>query len=134
VVAETSKKHLEDRVDDLARQLQGNQEKLSVYERRPAAAGVAQHTEADLSREQQLEAEVAELRYIVIILPVASSDSDCRSALKVAEVDLATAKSHVQQFQEISQANESALATLNAVHDEYRASTEAAIARHEVCT
>jgi hypothetical protein len=55
-----------------------------------------------------------------------------RSALKVAEVDLATARSHVQQFQEISQANESALATLNATHDEYKASTEAQISKHEV--
>jgi nucleoprotein TPR len=52
--------------------------------------------------------------------------------LKVTEMDLATARSHVQQFQEISQANESALATLNAIHDEYKASTEAQIARLEV--
>lgn len=47
-------------------------------------------------------------------------------------MDLATARSHVQQFQEISQANESALAMLNASHDEYKASTEAQIARHEL--
>jgi nucleoprotein TPR len=53
--------------------------------------------------------------------------------LKVTEMDLATARNHVQQFQEISQANESALATLNATHDEYKASTEAQIARLEVC-
>lgn len=50
----------------------------------------------------------------------------------MAEVDLATARSHVQQFQEISQANEEALASLNATHDEYKAATEAQIARHEV--
>lgn len=57
-----------------------------------------------------------------------------RSALKVAEVDLITARSHVQQFQEISQASESALAMVNASHDEYKTSTEAQIARHEVGT
>ena len=57
-----------------------------------------------------------------------------RSALKVTEVDLATARSHVQQFQEISQASESALAMVNASHDEYKTSTEAQIARHEVGT
>lgn len=51
----------------------------------------------------------------------------------MAEVDLVTARSHVQQFQEISQANESALATLNASYDEYKASTEAQIIKHEVC-
>lgn len=50
----------------------------------------------------------------------------------MAEVDLATARSHVQQFQEISQANEEALASLNVTYDEYKASTEAQIARHEV--
>lgn len=55
-----------------------------------------------------------------------------RSALKVAQVDLATARSHVQQFQEISQANETALATLNATHDEYKMSTEAELTRHQV--
>ncbi|KAF5382472.1 hypothetical protein D9615_003024 [Tricholomella constricta] len=116
VSAETSKKHLEERSEDLTRQLHGNEEKLAVYERRSSAVGgVAQHPDPDLNREQQLEAEVAELR----------------SALKVAEVDLATARSHVQQFQEISQANEEALSNLNATYDEYKLSTEAQIARHE---
>jgi hypothetical protein len=55
-----------------------------------------------------------------------------RATLKVAKMDLATATSHVQQFQDISQASESALATLNATYDEYKASTEAQIARLEV--
>lgn len=62
VGAETSKKHLEERVEDLTRQLQGNEEKLSVYERRPGAVSGSTHTTDDMSREQQLEAEVAELR------------------------------------------------------------------------
>jgi nucleoprotein TPR len=57
----------------------------------------------------------------------------CRSALKVAEVDLAAARSHVQQFQDISQANEAALAALNATHDEYMASSEAQLTKQEVC-
>ncbi|KAJ7432792.1 hypothetical protein B0H11DRAFT_2297225 [Mycena galericulata] len=115
VGAETSKTHLEQRVEELARQLQGNDEKLAVYERRSSVGGIAQHMDQDLSREQQLEAEVAELR----------------SALKVTEVDLATARSHVDQFREISQANESALKSLDSTYDEYKASTEAQIARHE---
>ncbi|KAI0693206.1 hypothetical protein BC835DRAFT_1276339 [Cytidiella melzeri] len=115
-VAETSKKHLDDQVEQLTRQLRGNEEKLAVYERRATgAAGSTHQMDEDLPREQQLEAEVAELR----------------SALKVAEVDLAAARSHVQQFQEISQANEAALAALNATHDEYTASNEAQIAKHE---
>ena len=63
VGAETSKKHLEERVAELTKQLQGNEEKLAVYERRSGGiAGVIQSVDQDMSREQQLEAEVAELR------------------------------------------------------------------------
>ena len=91
--------------------------KLAVYERRASGTtSAAPPIDESLSQEQQLESEVAELR----------------SRLKVAEVDLATAKSHVQQYQEISQANEAALASLNATYDEYKASTDAQIAKHEV--
>ncbi|KAI0953616.1 hypothetical protein AcW1_007790 [Taiwanofungus camphoratus] len=116
VGAETSKRHLEERVEHLTRQLQGNEEKLAVYERRATGVnGITPHTDENMTREQQLEGEVAELR----------------SALKVAEVDLTAARGHVQQFQEISQANEIALATLNVTHDEYKTSTEAELARHE---
>ncbi|KAI8994233.1 hypothetical protein BD414DRAFT_506685 [Trametes punicea] len=116
VAAETSKRHLEERVEQLTRQLQGNEEKLAVYEHRASGVnGITPRMDEGLSREQQLEAEVAELR----------------SALKVAEVDLAAARSHVQQFQEISQANEDALATLHATHDEYQTATEAELARRQ---
>ena len=48
-------------------------------------------------------------------------------------MDLAAAKGHVQQYQEISQANEAALSSLNTTYDEYKTSTEAEIAKHEVC-
>ncbi|KAJ8593487.1 hypothetical protein M405DRAFT_595978 [Rhizopogon salebrosus TDB-379] len=117
VGAETSKVHLQERVDQLTRQLQGNEEKLAVYERRTAGPnGVAAATEQDLSCEQQFEQEVAELR----------------SALKVAQVDLAAARSHMQQFQEISQANEAALTALNATHDQYKTETEAQIVKNEL--
>lgn len=40
--------------------MKGNEEKLAVYERRGGAASTVDHT--DMSREQQFEAEVAELR------------------------------------------------------------------------
>ncbi|KAG6853933.1 hypothetical protein C0991_012425 [Blastosporella zonata] len=116
VGAETSKKHLEERVDDLTKQLQGDKEKLAVYERRSTAVnGTGQSSDPDLSREQQLEAEVAELR----------------STLRVTEVDLTTARNHVQQFQEISRANEEALSNLNNTYDEYKLTMEAQLTRHE---
>ena len=64
VGAETSKKHLEERGQELTRQLQGNEEKLAVYERRSTTGSVTglRSTDESLTREQQLEAEVAELR------------------------------------------------------------------------
>lgn len=61
--AQTSKKHLDDQVEQLTRQLRGNEEKLAVYERRASGApGHMQRMDEDLSPQQQLEAEVAELR------------------------------------------------------------------------
>jgi nucleoprotein TPR len=48
-------------------------------------------------------------------------------------MDLATARGHVQQFQEISQANESAFASLNATYDQYKTHAEAQMALNEVC-
>jgi hypothetical protein len=66
VKAETSKTHLEQRVEELSRKQQGDAERLAVYERRPSAInGATHHVGADSgSREQQLEAEVADLRYV----------------------------------------------------------------------
>ncbi|KAJ3986855.1 hypothetical protein F5890DRAFT_925112 [Lentinula detonsa] len=59
VIAETSKAHLEERIGDLTKHIKGNEEKLAVYERRGNHYSVEQ---SDMSREQQLEAEVADLR------------------------------------------------------------------------
>lgn len=134
VGAETSKVHLQERIDQLTRQLQGNEEKLAVYERRPSIAnGAAPTTEQDLPREQQLEQEVAELRLVSKQrLWHHTEQIHSRSALKVAQVDLTAARSHMQQFQEISQANEAALSALNATHDQYKTETEAQISKNEV--
>ncbi|KAH9961980.1 hypothetical protein BC827DRAFT_250247 [Russula dissimulans] len=73
-----------------------------------------QYTSGDIggegaSPELQLEAKVAYLR----------------ASLKVAEVDLAAARNHIQQFKEISQASEEALASLNTTHNGYNSTTEA---------
>lgn len=62
VGAETSKAHLQQRVEELSRHLQGNEEKLSVYERRSSTVGTVSQGPDNLSQEQQFEAEVAELR------------------------------------------------------------------------
>ncbi|KAH9018599.1 TPR/MLP1/MLP2-like protein-domain-containing protein [Lactarius pseudohatsudake] len=122
VKAETTKTYLEQRVEELSRKLQGDAEKLAVYERRSLGvngAGATHHVSVEgRSREDQLEAEVADLR----------------AALKVAEVDLAAARNHIQQFKEISQASEEALASLSTTHDEYKSTTESQLAASWVCS
>ncbi|KAJ3867488.1 hypothetical protein EV359DRAFT_34396 [Lentinula novae-zelandiae] len=112
-IAETSKVHLEERVGDLTKYMKGNEEKLAVYERHGGAYSSME--QSDLTREQQLESEVAGLR----------------SALKIAEFELTQAKGHVQQFQSISEANETALTEFQSTHEEYIASTDAQIAKSE---
>jgi nucleoprotein TPR len=66
VKAETSKTHLEQRMEELSRKLQGDAEKLAVYERRSSAVnGATYHPGAEGgSQGQQLEAEVADLRQV----------------------------------------------------------------------
>ncbi|KAG7088185.1 hypothetical protein E1B28_012203 [Marasmius oreades] len=112
---ETNKAHLDERIGEITKELHGKTEKLAVYERPSGAIPNMTVIDQNMSREQQLEAEVAELR----------------SRLKVTEMDLSTARGHVDQFKEISQANETALEGLNATFDEYKTSTEAQIAKHE---
>ncbi|KZV92725.1 hypothetical protein EXIGLDRAFT_836242 [Exidia glandulosa HHB12029] len=112
VAAQTSQTHLQERVDDLSKQLQGSQERLSVYERRPSAVNGAIGSMTGLSQEQQLEAEVAELR----------------GQLKIAEVDLETARANVEQFREISSASEAALEQVSNTYEQYKAQTEKELA------
>ncbi len=61
-----TKTHLEQRVEELSRKLQGDTEKLAVYERRSLGvngAGATHNVGAEGgSREEQLETEVADLR------------------------------------------------------------------------
>ena len=54
---------MEEQVEQLNRQLRGTEEKLAVYERRTAGSVPSTpQVDPSMSREQQLEAEVAELR------------------------------------------------------------------------
>lgn len=121
----------------MTRRLQGNEEKLAVYERRTGAPGsslaVSENTDENLSQEQQLQAEVAELR-LVFFFSLSLTFERCvnRSALKVTEVDLTNTREHVQQYQEIAKASEEALSNISNTFEEYKVSNEAQVARHEV--
>ncbi|MCO5612962.1 hypothetical protein L7F22_067235 [Adiantum nelumboides] len=123
-VAKTSVEHLTARSEDLSKQLDAKEEKLAVYERRSgssvngagggaaAAAGGQQTGNTLLSREQQLEVELA----------------DVRGELRSAQVEAEQARSHVEQFKSIAQANEEALAQLQATYDQYKTETDSSLA------
>jgi len=62
VKAETSKTHLEQRAEELSRRLQGDAERLAVYERRSSAVnGATHHIGAEGASP---EAEMADLRFV----------------------------------------------------------------------
>jgi len=127
-VAEATKAHLEARVEDLQRRLQGVKEKLSVYERLPSgASGSAEARASGVSDETILRAEVAELQYVSARPPdvaLHSSRLFDSAALKAAETDLAKSREHVEQFKSISEANEDALESLNATYEQFKSDTE----------
>ncbi|KAK4703148.1 nucleoprotein TPR, partial [Phenoliferia sp. Uapishka_3] len=111
LVAKTSKEHIDQRVSDLMRQLAAKEEKLSVYEGRGSASDNPERT-----REEQLEASVAELR----------------TELRAAKGALERANANVQQFQAIAETEGESLRDLTKTYDEYKASTDQLIAEKDV--
>ena len=64
-MAETDRKHLQERVNDLTKQVRTSEEKLSVYERRTGSTsvgGTVAVSSSDSEDAQQLRSELAELR------------------------------------------------------------------------
>ncbi|KAH7340679.1 hypothetical protein B0J17DRAFT_612069 [Rhizoctonia solani] len=110
-VAENSRAHLQERVDGLVKEAQSLREKLAVYEGRAPGAPMPE----GLNREQQLEIELG----------------DVRAALKIAELDLASAREHVEQFKAISEASEQALREHMETWDSFKEEHEALIARKD---
>jgi nucleoprotein TPR len=56
-----------------------------------------------------------------------------RGSIKMTEVDLATARSHVEQFKDISQASEAAFEKINEAYEDYKKTAEARLSQKEVC-
>ena len=110
--AKNSASRSEERADSLARQVAAYEEKLAVYEGRRTQSG----GDSSLSREQQLESQVAELR----------------GELSRAKKEVEQADKHVEQYKAIAQANEETLAEVNATYDEYKKNMEATIAQKDV--
>ena len=66
VEAETIRKHLQERVDELVKQVQMNEEKIAVHERRTSVtidtSGISHPPAEEAGSEQDFKSEVAELR------------------------------------------------------------------------
>ncbi|BGP20306.1 Protein mlp1 [Rhodosporidiobolus nylandii] len=111
VAAKTSQEHLEQRVRDLVLQVEAKEEKLAVYEGRTGTG------EGDPTRsaEEQLQVTVADLR----------------NELRTVKAELERAKEHVAQYQAIAETQGESLREVTAVYEEYKSSTDAAIAEKD---
>lgn len=96
----------------MARQVAAYEEKLAVYEGRRNQAG----GDSSLSREQQLESQIADLR----------------AELSNAKMEAEQARVHIEQYKAIATAHEEALAELNGTYDEYKRTMESNVAQKEV--
>ncbi|KAF7943604.1 uncharacterized protein EAE97_005675 [Botrytis byssoidea] len=114
VAAQTSRDHLQARVDELYIELKSAEERVELLQPRPtprpgtnAQETVGQDTSAEdesLSREQELGIELSELK----------------RDLELAKSELENAKHQAEQFKSISQSSEEELQSLNATLDEAR--------------
>lgn len=103
----------EERSEAMARQIAAYEEKLAVYEGRRSSGGATNGgTSSSISREQQLESQVADLR----------------GQLSTARLEVEQANAHVEQYKAIARAHEETLAELNGTYDEYKRSMEAQLA------
>lgn len=113
-VATNSVEYLTTKSEELQRQVNFKEEKLAVYERRTLGGAINDDTTASgsIDREHQLQMEIADLK----------------GELRGAQTDAEQARGHVEQFKAIAAANEEALTQLQAAYDQYRSTTDAAVA------
>lgn len=114
VAAQTSRDHLQARVDELHIELKSAEERVELLHPRPAPrpGSSTQHADGEdanvedesLSREQELGIELSELK----------------RDLELAKSELENAKQQAEQFKSISQSSEEELQSINATLDEYR--------------
>ncbi|QSZ37055.1 hypothetical protein DSL72_009147 [Monilinia vaccinii-corymbosi] len=114
VAAQTSRDHLQARVDELNIELKSAEERVELLQPRPTPrpgtdtqnshGADANAEDESLSREQVLGIELSELK----------------RDLELAKSELENAKHQVEQFKSISQSSEEELQSINATLDEYR--------------
>uniref|UniRef100_V5E7N8 Uncharacterized protein n=2 Tax=Kalmanozyma brasiliensis (strain GHG001) TaxID=1365824 RepID=V5E7N8_KALBG len=110
-IARTSADHTQLRVEDLTRQLESTQEKLAIYERRDQLSRdpIAFRAQADvqLSREEQLEIELADLK----------------AGRAAAQLEVRKSMLEVEQATAAVADKDAALSALSQEHEQLKAST-----------
>ena len=95
--AQTTRDHLQSRVEELTIDLRGAQETLEVYKPRPAPENPGVVPTTEISKEQALTLEVSELRH----------------ELDLTKKELTETKTLIDQYKSISQHAEEELQTMN---------------------
>ena len=115
-IARTSADHIQLRVEDLTRQLESTKEKLAIYERRDQISrdpvAFRAQVNVELSREEQLEIELADLK----------------AGRAAAQLEVRKSKLEVEQANAAVAEKEAALSALTQAHDQLKASTSADLA------
>lgn len=114
--AKTSRDHLQARVDEMTVELRSAEERIEVLTRPAEPTTDANASEeTSLTKEQELEVEVSELRRDL--------------ELKVSELE--RANEQVEVYKAISQSSEERLQELSETNEQYREDTEAALAEKD---
>ena len=117
VAAQTSRDHLQSRVNELILDLKVVEEKLAVYRDKPAAPVIEEEDNEGPSAVEELKIEAADLR----------------GQIEIKNRNLDDLKEQINHFRDIAQATEEQLGELHASHDEYKDSMEEEISKREVC-
>lgn len=123
VAAKTKRDELQARVEEMKIELRSAEEKAQALQPRPTPRpGItttqdasAQDDTATLTREQDLQLEVAQLK----------------RDLDMARQELEQAKTHVEQYKAIAQSSEEELGSLNDTNDQYREETDRLISEKD---
>ncbi|KAF2153514.1 hypothetical protein K461DRAFT_141426 [Myriangium duriaei CBS 260.36] len=117
VAAKTTRDQLQARVDEMRIDLRNAEERAQALQPRPSSGGpfagvsadvAGAPTDGDLTREQELGVEVADLK----------------RDLELTRAELENVRAQIEQYKAISQATEEELQSLNETSDQYREDTD----------
>ncbi|EOO03724.1 putative filament-forming protein [Phaeoacremonium minimum UCRPA7] len=114
--AQTSKDHLQARVDELTVEVRNAHERAERLQPRPTPRpGTGGPAQVDEETEAQIQELINEV-------------SDVKRDLDLATTHLESAKAQVEQYKDLAKAMEEELTSVNATQDEYREEVDAALA------